>query len=196
MLHPSVYVCLSAWLSVRLSILPGFVYPDFGGFRQLAVPPLVTAAASLRCAFADIGCVVFLWGYVDVSEFKRKFHTFVNINSRNVHLRTSLELKRTRINTWASSPDQTSYLFFLEKCHWYLGGLRDLGDHDFVDRFVDRFWSHEKLRPVLGVMKFLEQFWGLWIFLDQFLGSLMVKLDNLAKNLTFGYFTLIYANYA
>ena len=45
-----------------------------------------------------------------------------------------------------------------------------MGDHDFVDRFVDRFWSHEKietsfrdyeiLRAVLGVMNFLDQFWG------------------------------------
>ena len=45
-----------------------------------------------------------------------------------------------------------------------------MGDHDFVDRFVDRFWSHEKietsfggyeiLRAVLGVMNFFRPVLG------------------------------------
>ena len=46
--------------------------------------------APLRCVYADTGRVVFLCGCVDVSQFYRKSHTFLNINSQNLQLRTSL----------------------------------------------------------------------------------------------------------
>ena len=50
----------------------------------------VGVIGALRCAYADIGCLVFLCGCVDVLYFYRKCHTFLNINSRNLHLRSSL----------------------------------------------------------------------------------------------------------
>lgn len=44
---------------------------------------------TLRCVYADTGCVVFFAGCVDVSQFYRKCHTFLNINSQNLHKYTN-----------------------------------------------------------------------------------------------------------
>ena len=74
---------------------------------------------SLRCAFVDIGRVMFVCSWVNVSELSRKFHSFSNILSRFLHLRTFLP------PIGYLDQNQVKSLIPVANC-WYLSPIADM----------------------------------------------------------------------